>query len=81
MEFRIMTESKILKGIDQIRTAINPANPLGKNTVIDLIRHGMPVNMIGNTYYAHIDNIDRWFRENTNVNMAKASDEILERGE
>jgi len=74
-------QSKILKGLDQIRNFINPENPLSRETVIDMIKLGLPVRLIGNTYYATTHNLVAWFNEKTWVDMSKAPDEMLRGGE
>lgn len=63
--------SKVLKGLDQIRKYINPENQLGRDKILELIRRGMPVRIIGNVYYAHEDNIDSWFKTHTAFDMRK----------
>lgn len=79
-----MPEGKILKGLNQIRRFINPDSRLSRDTVKELIRQGMPCMVIGNTYYAHSKNIDRWFREYTDRDLRKAPVEIkqsIDKGE
>jgi len=70
----------ILKGLDQIRTYINPESPLGRETVLEFIRQGMPVRLIGGTYFAHKENIDAWFRHVTRHDMRREPEKI-EKGE
>jgi len=72
--------SKILKGLDEIRRFINPESPLGRETVLEFIRQGMPVGMIGKVYYAHSENIDSWFRHVTRHDMRREPEDI-EKGE
>lgn len=70
--------SKILKGIEQIRKYVNPESPISPATLQDLIHnYGLPVTVICNTYYAHEDNIDAWFKRATLGDMRKVPKEKL----
>jgi len=49
---------KILKGIKEIAAALDISPP----TVMNLIKKGMPAIQINGVWYAHIENIEEWFR-------------------
>ena len=59
-----MTDKKILIGTSTIMDYIGIKKP---ELFKDFIKKGMPARMINNRWYAHTDNLDRYFRSVTNL--------------
>ena len=44
---------------------------------LKFVKAGMPVLYLDGRCYAHVDNIDEWFRRNTQVNSKNLPEEII----
>ena len=56
-----VASNKILIG----KQAIMDYLQMSENTFLKFVRRGLPVRIIDNRYYAHTDNLDRYFENLT----------------
>jgi len=56
-----VNNKKILIGCDAIMTYIGVSRPLFK----EFVARGMPAKLINNRWYAHTDNLDKYFQKLT----------------
>jgi len=54
-------QKKILIGCEQIMAHIGVSRPL----FYDFLKKGMPARLINNRWYAHVDNLDNFFKKIT----------------
>ncbi|WP_319406120.1 hypothetical protein [uncultured Desulfosarcina sp.] len=57
----IASSNQILIG----KQAIIDYLQMSENTIMKFVRRGLPVRIIDNRYYAHTDNLDRYFQDLT----------------
>ena len=67
-----MVSLKILMGAKVIREYIGIAS---KPLYRQLLEMGLPVQMLNARHVAHVDNLDEWFRNMTNVPLEGATEE------
>ena len=57
-------ETKALVGIEALRQYIqrHDGSPISRQLLHKLITKGLPASLIDGTWYAHKDNVDKWFQ-------------------
>lgn len=73
-----LESQKILKTVDAIRHYIGGGNPISREQFKEFIKMGMPAVQMGVIWYAHVDNIEKWFKDKTYRTYRGVPDDIID---
>jgi len=75
--FGAVQPKKVLIGAEAIMAYLSriDGSPISRHTFLKFVKMGMPACTIDGLWYAHVDNIDRFFQQRTNVRMKQIPDD------